>query len=183
MPVLIYVASKARPAEIALWTALRGAALPIAAGWIDSPLNGSGAEPTPDAGARHWVTCLEQAAAAEVTIFYAPEGPTQCGALSEIGSALQAGREVWIVSDYQWTGAHHPQCRVFKTSSHASRPPSHGSRANACATKCSLGHRRRWYEARLARGGFFADTLRTRTPCSKQSWSALELTMEQERLI
>jgi hypothetical protein len=28
---------------------------------------------------------------------------------------LQAGREVWVVSDYQWSVAHHPRCRVFKS--------------------------------------------------------------------
>jgi hypothetical protein len=109
----IYCASKARPAEITMWKALRGAGVPIAADWIDSPINGTNAEASCDMWARHWQKCLQQAAAADVTIFYAPEGATQCGSLIEIGSALQAGREVWIVSDYPWTIANHPRCRVF----------------------------------------------------------------------
>jgi hypothetical protein len=109
----VYCASKARPAEITMWKALRGAGVPIVADWIDSPINRTDAEPTADAWARHWQMCLEQAADADVVIFYAPEGATQCGSLIEIGSALQAGREVWIVSDYQWSIANHPRCRVY----------------------------------------------------------------------
>ena len=46
-------------------------------------------------------------------MFYAPEGPTQCGALVEIGSALASGRTVFVVSDYKWSIAAHPKCRVF----------------------------------------------------------------------
>jgi hypothetical protein len=113
--VKIYVASKARSAEITMWTALRGADVPIVADWIDSSINRSDTKPPADAWARHWERCLEQSAAADITIFYAPEGATQCGSLIEIGSALQAGREVWVVSDYEWTIAHHPRCRVFRS--------------------------------------------------------------------
>jgi hypothetical protein len=94
---------------------LRGAGLPIIASWIDSPINSRTTEPSPDAWARHWQKCLEQAAAADVTIFYAPEGPTQCGSLIEIGAALASGREVWLVSDYWWSISHYPKCRVFKS--------------------------------------------------------------------
>jgi hypothetical protein len=109
----IYVASKARPAEITMWKALRGAGIPIVADWVDASINKTDAKVTPDMWARHWQMCLEQSAAADICVFYAPEGTTQCGALIEIGSALQAGREVWVVSDYQWSIACHPRCRVF----------------------------------------------------------------------
>jgi hypothetical protein len=111
----IYPASKARPAELALWTALRGAGLPLVADWIDSPINRIEADDvTPDMWARLWQRNLEQAAAADICLFYAPEGLTQCGSLIEIGCALQSGKEIWIVSDYKWTIANLPQCRVFK---------------------------------------------------------------------
>jgi hypothetical protein len=116
MPSLtLYVASKARPAEIAMWTALRGAGLPIVADWLDCEINKTDAKPTSHAWNLHWQRCLEQSAAADITIFFAPEGPTQCGSLIEIGSALTAGREVWVVSDYDWTIANHERCRVFKS--------------------------------------------------------------------
>jgi hypothetical protein len=113
--VRVYVASKARPAEIAMWTALRGAGLPIVADWIDSPINRTGTAPAPDMWARHWQICLEQSGSADITIFYAPEGATQCGSLIEIGSALASGRAVWIVSDYEWSISHFPRCCVFKS--------------------------------------------------------------------
>jgi hypothetical protein len=51
----VYVASKVRPAEIALWRALRGAGLPIVASWIDSEINGDDHELTPERWSRHWV--------------------------------------------------------------------------------------------------------------------------------
>jgi hypothetical protein len=85
------------------------------ASWIDSEINGDDHELTPERSSRHWVRCLEQAADADICLFYAPEGATQCGSLIEIGAALVSGREVWVVSDYQWTIAHHPRCRTFKS--------------------------------------------------------------------
>jgi hypothetical protein len=111
----VYVASKAGPAEIALWTALRGAGVPIISSWIDAEINRTDRAPTPDAWSHHWERCLEESSSADLTIFYAPEGATQCGALIEIGSALANGRAVWIVSDYEWSISHHPRCRVFKS--------------------------------------------------------------------
>lgn len=39
----------------------------------------------------------------------------QCGALIEIGAALAAGKQVFVVSEYEWTVAHHPKCRVFES--------------------------------------------------------------------
>jgi hypothetical protein len=115
MTLRCYVSSKARRAEIDMWKALRGAGLPIVADWLDSPINRDGAKPSADAWARHWQKCLDQSGQADITLFYAPEGATQCGSLVKIGSALQAGRMVWIVSDYEWSIAHHPCCRVFKS--------------------------------------------------------------------
>jgi hypothetical protein len=40
---------------------------------------------------------------------------TACGQLLEARSALAAGRRVIVVSDYEWTFAHHPGCRIFQT--------------------------------------------------------------------
>jgi hypothetical protein len=115
MSLTVYCASKAGPAEIALWTALRGAGLPIIATWIDAEINRTDRAPADDEWSRHWQRCLEESSSADITIFYAPLGPTQCGSLIEIGSALASGREVWIVSDYEWSISPHPRCRVFKS--------------------------------------------------------------------
>ena len=46
-----FVAWKGRPAEIALWCALRGAGLPMAS-WIDSEINGDDHELTPERSSR-----------------------------------------------------------------------------------------------------------------------------------
>ena len=40
---------------------------------------------------------------------------TACGQLLEARSALAAWRRVFVVSDYEWTFAHHPGCRIFQT--------------------------------------------------------------------
>jgi len=40
---------------------------------------------------------------ADVVLFVALEGETQCGVLIEIGAALAAGKRVFIVSPYEWT--------------------------------------------------------------------------------
>jgi len=111
---VIYVASKSKWAH--WWRALRAAGVPIVAPWIDATLNAPGAdEPDADIWSRHWETCLTSAAAADVCLFYAEEGSTQCGALIELGAALAAGKQCFIVSPYEWTIAHHPRCRVFPT--------------------------------------------------------------------
>jgi len=96
-----------------MWKALRGAGIPIVADWIDAELNRNDLKPTSHAWADHWERCLEQSAAADIVLFYAPTDATQCGSLIEIGSALASGNDVWIVSDYEWSIAHHPRCRVF----------------------------------------------------------------------
>ena len=38
-----------------------------------------------------------------------------CGSWLEAGSALAARGRVFVVSDYEWTFAHHPGCRIFQT--------------------------------------------------------------------
>jgi hypothetical protein len=115
--VRVYVASKAKRAEIAMWRALRGAGVPIVSSWIDSEINQPGHEaPTLDDWAMHWQRCLAKCTEADVVLFYAPEGATQCGSLIEIGAALAAGRAtVFVVSDCTWSIANHPRCRVFSS--------------------------------------------------------------------
>jgi hypothetical protein len=51
--------------------------------------------------------------AADVTLFYAAEDERQCGALLECGAALAAGKQVFVVSPYDWTFANHERCRRF----------------------------------------------------------------------
>ena len=110
---MIYVASKSKWAH--WWRALRAAGVPIVAPWIDATLNEPGAnEPSADTWSRHWSECISSAAAADVVLFYAEEGSTQCGALIELGAALASGKRAFIVSDYDWSIANHPRCRVFK---------------------------------------------------------------------
>src|SRR5947207_7375510 len=109
----VYPASKARHAP--WWSALRAAGLPIVASWVDWQGNAPGAEPTADAWSRHWILCIDEAAAADVLLFYAGEGETACGALVELGAALASGAHVYVVSPYAWSVPHHPRCRTFAT--------------------------------------------------------------------
>jgi hypothetical protein len=39
----------------------------------------------------------------------------QMGALIEVGSALGAGKQVYLVSPHDWSWKHHPRVRVFDT--------------------------------------------------------------------
>jgi hypothetical protein len=39
----------------------------------------------------------------------------QCGALLEVGAALGADKQVFLVSPYEWSIAHHPNVRRFAT--------------------------------------------------------------------
>jgi hypothetical protein len=108
----VYAASKAKHSH--WWRALRAAGVPISAAWIDAELNEAGAdEPTTDAWREHWDKCVAEAAEADVCLFVCNEGETACGALIEAGAALAAGRQVFVVSPYDWTFANHPRCRVF----------------------------------------------------------------------
>jgi hypothetical protein len=110
---VIYVASKSR--HWPWWTALRAAGLNIAASWIDAPFNRTGEEPTADHWARHWEICCREAAAADITLMYAAEDERQMGALVEIGSALGAGKRVFLISPHDWSWAHHERVRRFNT--------------------------------------------------------------------
>jgi hypothetical protein len=112
--VKVYCASKAKHAV--WWQALRGAGISIEAPWIDAELNQPGApEVRPDQWQRHWRDCIANAADADVVLFYAGEDERQCGALLECGAALAAGKQVFVVSPYEWTFAHHERCRRFDT--------------------------------------------------------------------
>jgi hypothetical protein len=109
----VYPASKSRHAP--WWRALRAAGVPIVASWIDAPFNGTGEEPSRDAWSAHWFKCISEAADADVCLFVCNEGETACGQLLEAGAALAAGKWVYLVSDYQWSFANHPRCRVFSS--------------------------------------------------------------------
>jgi hypothetical protein len=109
---LVYVASKAKHSH--WWRALRAAGVPISAAWIDAELNEAGAdEPTADAWRVHWDKCVAEASQADICLFVCNESETACGALIEAGAALAAGRQVFVVSPYEWTFSNHPRCRVF----------------------------------------------------------------------
>jgi hypothetical protein len=108
----VYVASKAKHHR--WWAALRHF-IPIEASWIDADFNQQNAEPCAETWAAHWQTCITEAAAADICLFVCFEGETACGALVELGAALAAGRQCWIVSDYDWSIAHHPLVRRFAT--------------------------------------------------------------------
>jgi hypothetical protein len=85
----------------------------IEAPWIDAEINQPGVDVTPAQWQRHWRKCVESAADADVTLFVANEGETQCGALLECGAALAAGKQVFVVSPHEWTFANHERCRRF----------------------------------------------------------------------
>jgi hypothetical protein len=111
--VKVYVASKS--CHWPWWQALRAAGVPIVASWIDWPFNHDDSEPLPSAWAEHWSRCIEEAAAADVTLLYACAEERQNGALVEVGSALGAGKRVYLVSSHDWSWKHHPRVRVFDT--------------------------------------------------------------------
>jgi hypothetical protein len=46
---------------------------------------------------------------------YACAEERQNGALIEVGAALGAGKEVYLVSPHNWSWQHHPRVRVFAT--------------------------------------------------------------------
>lgn len=65
----IYCASKAHRAERDLWCALRGAGLPIISSWIDSEINTTDREVSPQQWAEHWSRCLSEVSSADLVIF------------------------------------------------------------------------------------------------------------------
>ena len=65
----VYPASKAKQHAF-WWRALRSSGLRLVTSWIDWTLNRLGAEtPTADRWSRHWVKCMDEAAAADVCLF------------------------------------------------------------------------------------------------------------------
>ena len=97
------------------WQALRAAGVPIVATWLDWARNHDSVEPTDDEWREHWQRCISEASDSDVLLFVALKGERQCGALIEIGAALSAGKRVFLVSPYEWSIAHHPRCRTFRS--------------------------------------------------------------------
>jgi hypothetical protein len=96
-----------------MWQALRAANVPIVSSWIDAPFNHNGSEPTPDGWREHWETCISEAASADITLAYCRSDENQNGAFLEIGAALSAGKQVYLVTDHDWSWRHHPRVRRF----------------------------------------------------------------------
>jgi hypothetical protein len=96
-----YVAGKSRHWP---WlAALRAAGLPLASSWLDWEHNrDSYSEPSSDDWAKHSETCLREAAECDVLILYVREDEQHFGALLETGSALAAGKQVFLISPHPW---------------------------------------------------------------------------------
>lgn len=88
----IYTASKTSQAW--RWRGLRDKGFNIIATWIDEAEEGQSADYA-DLAQR----CIEEAAAADITILYCQPGDILKGALLEVGAALAAGKEVRCVGD------------------------------------------------------------------------------------
>jgi hypothetical protein len=109
----IYVASKSK--HYPWWQALRASGIDICASWIDAEFNKDGSEPSPDAWARHWAACVEEASSADVVLVFAQNGENHHGALIELGAALARGVTVFLVADFPWSIRHHPKVRCFRS--------------------------------------------------------------------
>jgi hypothetical protein len=108
----IYPASKARWARH--WCAVRSLlGLPITGSWIDWDRNKDGSEPTVAEWRDHWQRCLAEARDCDVLLFVDMPGENQCGAIAEMGSALGAGKQVFIVSENWWSIEHYDNVRKF----------------------------------------------------------------------
>jgi len=114
--VKLYFASKVQP-HLPHWRAMRHVltelGVDVVSSWLDFGPNDTGQEPSPDQWRTHWDKCISEAADADVLLFFAERDRTQCGALLEVGAALASGKQVFLVSDYEWTVSHHPLCRTF----------------------------------------------------------------------
>jgi hypothetical protein len=111
--MIVYPASKSR--HWAFWQALRAAGVDIRASWVDWDHNHADSEPTDAEWRDHWEQCVREASEADVVLVYARSDERQNGALIEMGAGLAAGKQVFLVADYDWSVAHHPRCRRFKT--------------------------------------------------------------------
>jgi hypothetical protein len=79
---------------------------------------GPNAEPSDDDYREHAEICLREAAEADIVLLYVPpdEERRQFGSLLECGSALGAGKWVYLVSPHPWPFLrNHPHCRSFDT--------------------------------------------------------------------
>jgi hypothetical protein len=111
--VKVYPASKSKHALF--WQALRAAGVPIVASWIDAPFNHNGSDLSADEWVEHWEKCCREASETDIVLMFACAEERQNGALLEVGSALGAGRQVFLVSPHAWSWKHHPRVRVFDT--------------------------------------------------------------------
>jgi len=92
---------------------LLGLALPLGPIAGDAEFNATGAEPSADQWRRHWATCIAEASTANVVLVCAACDERQMGALVELGAGLASGAQVFLVTDHQWSVAHHPRVRSF----------------------------------------------------------------------
>jgi hypothetical protein len=98
-----------------MWQALRAAGLDIRASWIDANLDHDGGEPSVDAWARHWQTCIAEASSADIVLVLANADARETGSLTEMGAGLASGAQVFLVSPHDWSVKHHPRVRSFST--------------------------------------------------------------------
>jgi hypothetical protein len=89
--------------------------LPIVASWLDWSHNHDKTEPDSDEWAAHWERCCREASEADIVLAYCRADENQNGAFLEIGAALGAGKQVWLVTPHNWSWKHHPRVRVFDT--------------------------------------------------------------------
>ena len=87
-------------------------------------------------GDRSAKRCLAE----NVTLFYAPEGSMQCGALIEIGAALASGRYVFIVSDYEWSVLLKPRSRPIVAMQAGERARHHEKTSPPTCRNASAKH-------------------------------------------
>jgi hypothetical protein len=112
----IYPCTKSRHAK--MWQRLaKTEGLNLRASWPSWPLNSEDTrEPTGAEWCEHSARCLREAAAADVALLYAEPGEQHFGALLECGSALGAGRDVYLVAPHDWPFLRfHPRVTSFPT--------------------------------------------------------------------
>jgi Nucleoside 2-deoxyribosyltransferase len=110
--IKVYCASKSK--HHLWWATLRAAGIPITATWVDWDHNENpNGEPSNDAWRKHWSGCIEQARDCDILLVYCGPEENQNGAFLEIGSALGAGKTVYLVTEHEWSWQHHPNVRRF----------------------------------------------------------------------
>jgi hypothetical protein len=96
-----------------MWRALRGAGLPILASWIDVDIDDLDYRPTPSRCTAYWMRRMEEAAAATIVILYLTDSEVACDELMEVGAAINAGAQVFLVSSNWLSFEHLPSVRRF----------------------------------------------------------------------